>query len=41
VIERMWAECCKGEEADAAEARLAAYEAVRQTLAWLRLPVQE
>jgi Family of unknown function (DUF6027) len=40
VIERMWAECCKAEQAGTGEARLAAYETIRQTIGWLRLPLQ-
>jgi hypothetical protein len=40
VIERMWAEFRKADEAGTSEARAAAYEAVRQMVAWLRLPLQ-
>ena len=40
VIERMWSEVHKAEAAGTSEARLAAYETLRQMVAWLRLPLQ-
>jgi len=39
VIERMWAAFSEAEHTDTAEARLAAYEVVRQMVAWLRAPL--
>ncbi len=39
VIERMWATLCAAEQAGTTEARLAAYEVVRQMVAWLRAPL--
>lgn len=39
VIERMWAAFVDAERADTAEARSAAYETVRQMVAWLRAPL--
>jgi len=39
VIERMWATISEAEQTDTNEARLAAYEVVRQMVAWLRAPL--
>ncbi|MBA3287378.1 MAG: hypothetical protein H0U21_05040 [Acidimicrobiia bacterium] len=39
VIERMWATLCEAEQTDTTEARMAAYEIVRQMIAWLRAPL--
>jgi precorrin-2 methylase len=39
VVERMWGEFRKADEEDSDEARRRAYEAVRQMVAWLRLPL--
>lgn len=39
VIERIWAELAKAEAAGTAEAQLAAYQVVRQMIAWLRTPL--
>ena len=39
VIERMWATISEAEQTDTTEARLAAYEVVRQMVAWLRAPL--
>jgi hypothetical protein len=39
VIERMWAACEEAERSGTAEARLAAYDQLRQMVAWLRLPL--
>jgi Family of unknown function (DUF6027) len=41
VIERMWATLCEAEETGTTEARLAAYEMIRQMVAWLRTPLDE
>jgi hypothetical protein len=41
VIERMWTTIAEAEQADTAEARLAAYEVVRQMVAWLRVPLDD
>jgi hypothetical protein len=41
VVERMWAELAAAEEAGTTEARLAAYEVVRQMVGWLRTPLVE
>ena len=40
VVERMWAEFRRADDAGTTEARAAAYEAVRQMVAWLRLPLE-
>lgn len=40
VIERMWATVCDAEQIGTTEARLAAYEVVRQMIAWLRAPLE-
>lgn len=39
IIERMWATFSEAEQADTTEGRLAAYEVVRQMVAWLRVPL--
>ena len=39
VVERMWEKFTEAEEADSDEARLAAYEVVRQMVSWLRSPL--
>jgi hypothetical protein len=39
IIERMWATFSDAEAADTTDARLAAYEVVRQMVAWLRAPL--
>ena len=39
VVERMWAQFTEAEEAGSDEARLAAYEVVRQMVSWLRSPL--
>ena len=39
IIERMWATFSEAEQADTTEGRLAAYEVVRQMVAWLRAPL--
>ncbi|HWM18942.1 MAG TPA: DUF6027 family protein [Ilumatobacteraceae bacterium] len=39
IIERMWATFADAEAADTTDARLAAYEVVRQMVAWLRAPL--
>ena len=39
IIERMWATFSEAEQTDTSEARLAAYEVVRQMVAWLRAPL--
>ena len=41
VIERMWGTLSEAEQTDTTEARLAAYEVVRQMVAWLRAPLDE
>jgi hypothetical protein len=41
MINRMWEQVEKAEAADTAEARLAAYDALKQMLAWLRLPLAD
>jgi len=41
VIERMSATFADAEQSDTTEARLAAYEIVRQMVAWLRVPLDE
>ena len=41
MINRMWEHVERAEAADTDEARLAAYDAVRQMLSWLRLPLDE
>jgi hypothetical protein len=41
VNERMWTTFTDAEQADTTEARLAAYEVVRQMVAWLRAPLDE
>ncbi len=38
-IKRMWATISEAEQTDTIEARLAAYEVVRQMVAWLRAPL--
>lgn len=40
-VERMWAVILDAEEADSDEARLAAYDTLRQMVSWLRVPLQE
>ena len=39
VVERMWTQFTEAEEAGTDEARLAAYEVVRQMVSWLRSPL--
>ena len=39
VVERMWAQFTEAEETGSDEARLAAYEVVRQMVSWLRSPL--
>ena len=39
IIERMWTSISEAEQTDTTEARLAAYEVVRQMVAWLRAPL--
>ena len=39
IIERMWATFSEAEQTDTSEGRLAAYEVVRQMVAWLRVPL--
>jgi hypothetical protein len=39
IIERMWATVSDAEAAGTTEARLAAYDVVRQMVAWLRAPL--
>jgi hypothetical protein len=39
VIERMWTTICAAEETGTTDARLAAYDVVRQMVAWLRAPL--
>ena len=39
VVERMWAQFTEAEEIGSDEARLAAYEVVRQMVSWLRSPL--
>jgi len=41
IIERMWATFEEAERADTAEARLAAYDVVRQMVSWLRAPLDD
>ncbi len=41
VIERMSATFADAEQSDTTEARLAAYEIVRQMVAWLRVPLDD
>ena len=41
VVEKMWATCVAAEESDTAEGRLEAYEAIRQMLSWLRVPLSD
>ena len=41
VIERMWTTFADAEQSDTTEARLAAYEVVRQMVAWLRAPLDD
>ena len=41
VIERMASVFAEAEQADSTEARLAAYDVVRQMVAWLRVPLDE
>jgi hypothetical protein len=41
VIERMWATFADAESSDTTEARLAAYDVVRQMVAWLRTPLDD
>ena len=40
-IERMWAHIAAAEEAGTDQARLEAYEALRQMVSWLRAPLEE
>ena len=40
-VERMWSHVEAAEQAGTDEARLAAYDALRQMLAWLRAPLQQ
>jgi hypothetical protein len=39
MVHRLWAPVADAEEADTTAARLAAYDQLRQMLAWLRLPL--
>ena len=39
IIERMWSTFVEAEQTDTTEGRLAAYEVVRQMVAWLRAPL--
>ena len=41
MVERMWAHVEAAETTDTDAARLAAYEALKQMLSWLRLPITE
>jgi hypothetical protein len=41
MVQRLWHPCEQAETAGTDEARLAAYEQVRQMLSWLRLPLAE
>lgn len=41
MINRMWEHVERAETADTDEARLVAYDALRQMLSWLRLPLQD
>jgi hypothetical protein len=41
IIERMWATMSEAERAGTTDARLAAYEVVRQMVAWLRTPLDD
>lgn len=41
LVERLWAVAEKAEAADTPQARLEAYETLRQMIAWLRLPLEE
>ena len=40
IIERMWSTFSEAEQTDTTEGRLAAYEVVRQMVAWLRTPLE-
>ena len=40
VVERLWAQLADAEDTGTDEARLAAYEVVRQMVGWLRMPLQ-
>ena len=39
LVERLWGVITAAEEADTDEARLAAYETLRQMISWLRVPL--
>ncbi len=41
MINRMWEQVETADTADTDEARLAAYDALKQMLSWLRLPLQD
>jgi len=41
MINRMWEQIENAERADADDARLAAYDALKQMLSWLRLPLAD
>jgi hypothetical protein len=41
MVHRLWAVVDRAEEAGSEEARLAAYEQLRQMISWLRLPLVE
>ena len=41
MINRMWEQVEAAEAADTSEARLAAYDALKQMLSWLRLPLAD
>ena len=41
IIERMWTTFADAEQSGTTEARLAAYEVVRQMVAWLRAPLDD
>lgn len=41
MINRMWEQVATAESADTDNARLAAYDALRQMLSWLRLPLED
>jgi Family of unknown function (DUF6027) len=41
IVERMWATFEEAEQTDSDEARLAAYDVVRQMVSWLRAPLDD
>ena len=41
MVNRMWEQVEQAEAADTPDARLAAYEALKQMLSWLRLPLSD